>query len=81
MVEKNKTPEERCIEEELKEKALRNTLKTCTQVETNTKVTHLDYNPHYYKYEPVNYLQTCEKYGLVFCDSKLVHFQMHFFTS
>lgn len=35
-------------------------------------VTHLDLNPHYFKYEPITYKEVDDKYGLVICDFKKV---------
>ncbi|XP_045472452.1 general transcription factor 3C polypeptide 2-like isoform X2 [Harmonia axyridis] len=76
LVEKNKTIEERLKLNSEKEKALRNQLKVKTKIKTeelpsNREVTHLDYNPHYFEYEPLVYHEMDEKYGLIFCDHKM----------
>ncbi|KAK9888369.1 hypothetical protein WA026_000622 [Henosepilachna vigintioctopunctata] len=76
LVEKRKTVEERLRENSEKEMALRNQLTVKTvlksgELPSNKEVTHLDYNPHYYEYEPLLYHEVDNKYGLIFCDHKM----------
>lgn len=78
-VEKNKTVKERLNESKEKDMALRNKLTVKTnitkeEVPLDREVNHLDYNPHYYKYEPLTYEEVDEKYGLLFCDHKMGSF-------
>lgn len=74
MIEKNKTPEERCAIEGLKMKASNTSLQSRKKLESKDSETNLDNNPYYD--EPITYDQTCEKYGLVFCDMKLVKIEI-----
>ncbi|KAL3282869.1 hypothetical protein HHI36_006028 [Cryptolaemus montrouzieri] len=79
LVEKDKTIEERLKDHSEKEKALRNQLTVKTvlkggELPSNKEITHLDYNPHYYEYEPLVYHEVDAKYGLLFCDHKMNSF-------
>ncbi|XP_044752037.1 uncharacterized protein LOC123311962 [Coccinella septempunctata] len=76
LVEKDKSIEERLKVNSEKQKALRNQLKVKTKITTkelpsDREVMHLDYNPHYFEYEPLVYHEMDDKYGLIFCDHKM----------
>lgn len=79
LVEKDKTVEERLKVNTEKQKALKNQLKIKTKISAGDlpagrEVNHLDYNPHYFEYEPLAYDEMDEKYGLIFCDHKMVSY-------
>lgn len=78
LVEKDVSIEERLEEERKKMQAVKDELPKRSfddykQVgASGAPLSHLDFNPHYFGYEPTCYKEAEKKYGLVFCDFEKV---------
>lgn len=75
IVQKGLPKEERQELDRKKEEAMKNKLKHIPFVEEDEEThdpTKMNFNPHYNWYDPLTYQEADEKYGLVFCDRKMV---------